>query len=76
MSGLLGGARDDTEDQFRGGEVGADGRVPDLGEEHPAERGHADSASELLDGVERSGAGADFFGGGIATDEVDQRDED
>jgi hypothetical protein len=29
----------------------------------------------LLDGVQRACPGADFFGAGIAEDEVDQRDE-
>ena len=49
--------------------------MPDPGEEDRAEGGDADGAGELLDGVERACAGADFFGGGIAEDEVDQRDE-
>ena len=68
-------ARGDGEDQFRGGEVGVDGRLPGPGEEHRAEGGDADGARELLDGIERARAGTDFSGGGITKDEIDKRDE-
>lgn len=65
----------DAKDKFCGGEVGMGGRVPGAGEEHRAECGDADGAGELLDRVEHACAGAGFFGGGIAEDEVEQRDE-